>query len=65
MRGVQFVVDEGGRKTAVIIDLRHQREMWEDFYDLRLAQEREDEPRESLDDVRARLERRGKLPVNG
>ena len=65
MRGVQFVVNETGQKTAVIIDLRRQREIWEDFYDLRLAQEREGEPRESLEHVRAGLLRRGKLPVNG
>jgi hypothetical protein len=65
MRGVQFVVDDTGQKTAVIIDLRRQREVWEDFYDLRLAQEREGEPREGLEDVRARLVSREKLPVSG
>jgi hypothetical protein len=33
MKGVQFVVDEHGNKTAVVINLKHYSELWEDFYD--------------------------------
>ena len=32
MRGVQFVVDEHGTETAVVINLKHHSELWEDFY---------------------------------
>ena len=58
MRGVQYVVDHRGKPTAVFIDLRKHRELWEDFYDRSLAESRRDEPRESLESVKARLARR-------
>ena len=61
MKGVQFVVDENGQSTAVVIDLKKHSEVWEDFYDGAVARKREHEPRESLDSVRKRLRRRGKL----
>lgn len=55
MRGVQFLVDEDGRKTAVLIDLKKHARLWEDFYDRALVESRKDEPRESLDFVKRRL----------
>jgi hypothetical protein len=60
MKGVQFVVDEKGNKTAVVIDLKKNPELWEDFYDRALAHEREDEPRETLQSLKDRLGRKGK-----
>lgn len=39
-----------------MIDLRKNAELWEDFYDRALANSREDEPRESLESVKERLE---------
>ena len=54
-RGIDFVVDEDGEKRAVLIDLKKHRALWEDFYDTLLAQERQNEPRENLDDVRRRV----------
>ena len=32
MKGIQYVVDDSGEKTAVVIDLREYGELWEDFY---------------------------------
>jgi hypothetical protein len=61
VKGVQFVVDERGQKTGVVIDLREYRELWEDFYDAALARARRKEPRESLAAVKRRLRRNGKL----
>lgn len=55
VKGVQFVVDENGEKTAVLIDLKKNRELWEDVYDLGLARRRAREPRESLERVKRRL----------
>ena len=55
MKGVQFVVDGSGRKTAVQIDLKKQGRLWEDFYDRALAKRRVDEPRESLESVKKRV----------
>jgi len=64
MKGVQFLVDEKGNRTAVLIDLKRNSELWEDFYDLALARGRESEPRESLETVKRRL-RRMKRRANG
>jgi hypothetical protein len=61
MEGIQYVTDDKGRKTAVLIDLRKYGELWEDFHDALLARQRADEPRESLDVVREKLRRQGKL----
>lgn len=61
MKGVQFVIDERGEKTAVVIDLKRHAAVWEDFFDVAVAKSREDEPRESLAAVKRRLHRAGKL----
>ena len=60
MKGVQFVVDEKGQKTGVVIDLKEYAELWEDFYDTALARSRSHEPRETLESVGRRLRRNGK-----
>jgi hypothetical protein len=61
MRGVKFLVDKSGRKTAVILDLRKNAALWEDVYDSALARSRAREPRETLASVRRRLQRNEKL----
>ena len=37
MKGIQFVIDGQGEKTAVVIDLKKHRNLWEDFYDHAVA----------------------------
>jgi len=44
----------------VLIDLKKNAELWEDFYDVAVARSRAKEPRESLEDVRRRLRLRVK-----
>jgi len=61
MKGIQFVTDDEGRKTAVLIDLKKHGELWEDFYDILTARARAGEPRESLETVKKHLEGHGKL----
>lgn len=61
MTGIQYIVNERGEKTAVVIDLNKNRQAWEDFQDLLLVRERADEPRESLEEVRRRLTEAGKV----
>jgi hypothetical protein len=63
--GVQFLVDEDGEKTAVVIDLRKNSELWEDFYDRALARLRRREPREPLAQVKARLRPHRRRPDRG
>jgi hypothetical protein len=65
MKGVQFVIDERGEKTAVVIDLKHHAALWEDFFDVAVAKSRQNEPRESLAAVKRRLHRAGKLRRDG
>ena len=64
MKGVQFLVDDNGNKTAVLIDLKRNAELWEDFYDLAVSHARKSEPRETLEAVKRRL-RTAKSRTNG
>ncbi len=65
MKGVRYLVDEDGDRTAVVIDLRLHGEVWEDLYDAVTARKRRREPRETLAQVKRRLRRTGKLRRNG
>ena len=58
MEGVEFVVDNKGKKKAVLIDLEKHGALWEDFCDVLRAKEREDEPRESLGSVKKKILKR-------
>ena len=55
MKGIRFVSDGKGQKTAVVIDLKRNATLWEDFFDRALAERRAAEPRESLESVKERL----------
>ncbi|MDP3284706.1 MAG: hypothetical protein Q8M56_09805 [Desulfobacterales bacterium] len=61
MKGIQYIMDEAGKKTAVIINLKKHGEIWEDFYDSLTARLRADEPREPFQCVKERLRKYGKL----
>lgn len=61
MKGIDFLTNKRGQKTAVLIDLKRHGRLWEDFYDSIVARKRAREPRESLDVVKDRLHRAGKL----
>ena len=68
VKGVQFLVDESGEKTAVLIDLRKHAKLWEDFYDRALAASRQREPREARIFVARRIapaDARGRTSVPG
>jgi acetyl-CoA acetyltransferase len=56
MKGIQYLVDEAGNKTSVLIDLREWGSLWEDIYDVLVATARRQEPTEEwldLDDAEA------------
>lgn len=55
MKGIQFVFDDQGEKRAVLIDLQKNKALWEDFYDILVAEQRSGEPRESLAEVKQKL----------
>lgn len=54
----RFVVDEKGRKTAVLLSIREYQELMEDLEDLATIAERKDEPSEPFDVVKKRLEQK-------
>ena len=43
MGGVQFVTDDKGRKTAVLIDLKKHGAIWQDFWDGLVSESRRKE----------------------
>jgi hypothetical protein len=61
MKGIQYIINEKGEKTGVLLDLKKHRELWEDMYDRLLARQRSNEPRESIQSVKERLKDQGKL----
>ncbi|MGH2347006.1 MAG: hypothetical protein ACRDG4_17405 [Chloroflexota bacterium] len=54
MTGIQFVTDEEGRGTAVLIDLKKHKRVWEDFYDGLIAEERRQEKDVPYEEYRIR-----------
>ena len=62
MKGVQFVVDDNGKRKAVIIDLEEWGELWEDIYDILISEQRRGEPSVQWEELKAealREERHG------
>ena len=55
MKGIQFVIDEKGKKKAVLIDLSEWGELWEDIYDVLVAKSRKHEPTIDWEDLKAEL----------
>ena len=57
----QYLINEEGKKTAVVIPLQEYEEMLEDLHDLAVIAERKDEPTVSMKDLRERLKADGLL----
>jgi hypothetical protein len=57
----QYITDETGEKTAVILPIEEFEELLEDLQDLAVLAERRDEPTISHEEVVARLKRDGYL----
>lgn len=60
MTGINFVINEKGKKSAVVIDLRKHGKLWEDFYDALKVRHRKNETRETLQMVKEKLKKSGK-----
>lgn len=52
MTGIQFITDDKGRKTGVVIDLKRHKAIWEDFFDGLVAESRRKEPSVSYEQYR-------------
>jgi len=55
MKGIQYLVDDTGKKTAVVIDLEEWGELWEDFYDIFVSESRRDEPAISWEELKTEM----------
>jgi len=62
MSGVQYLTNEKGKKTAVVIPLEEYEELLEDLSDLAAIAERRNEPTIPLHKVIAHLKKDGFLP---
>lgn len=57
----QYITDETGKKTAIILPIEEFEELLEDLQDLAILAERRDEPTIPHEEVVARLKRDGYL----
>lgn len=61
MQGIHFLTNDKGKKVAVQIDLERYGKFWEDFYDALTLEQRRNDKRIPLSEVRKRLVKAGKL----
>ena len=57
----QYIVDEKGQKTAVVLPVEEYEELLEDLHDLAIIAERRDEPAIPFGELKKRLEEDGLL----
>jgi hypothetical protein len=55
MEGIQFLVNEKGEKTSVLIDLSEWGDLWEDFHDIMISRSRQDESEISWDELKTEI----------
>ena len=60
MTGIQFVTDDKGRRTAVLIDLKKHGALWEDFWDGLVSESRRKEKSIPYREYRANRIKRGR-----
>lgn len=57
----QYIVDEKGQKTAVILSIEEYEELLEDLHDLVVIAERRNEPTVNFEELKERLRKDGLL----
>ena len=55
LKGVKYVTDSTGKRTAVLISLEEWGELWEDIYDVLVSQARKDEPTVPWETLKAEM----------
>lgn len=61
MKGVQYFFDEHGEPKVVLIDVKKNPELWEDFRDFLAIRERSNEPSIPFEKVKEDLRKRRKI----
>jgi hypothetical protein len=64
-RNVQYITNESGERTAVIMPIEEYEELLEDLHVTRVAEETKDEERIPWEQVKNELVSEGKLDVDG
>ena len=62
-RNVQYITDENGERTAVILPLDEYQELLEDMHVIRVAEETKDDPVRPLSEVVEELRNAGEIDV--
>jgi hypothetical protein len=57
----KYIVDQKGKKTAVVLPIEQYEELLEDLHNLAVIAERRDEPTIPLDELKRRLKKNGLL----
>ena len=52
IKGIQYIVDDLGKKKSVILDLEKWGDYWEDFYDILVSESRRNESNISWEDLK-------------
>jgi hypothetical protein len=63
MKGVHYYFDEKAEPIAVLIDLKKNPEVWEDFRDIRILEKRRGEPSIPAEEVHAKLQKKRKATL--
>ncbi len=58
---IQYIVDEKGKRTSILIPLNEYQELLEDLHDLAVIAERRDEPTVSFEKLKKKLKANGLL----
>lgn len=61
IKGIRFISDGNAEKVAVQIDLREHQDLWEQFYEVLLAESRKNEPRRNWRDIKRELQEKEQL----
>jgi hypothetical protein len=61
MKGIQYLTDDSGKRTAVLINLAEWGEIWEDIYDILISESRKHERTVSWKKLKAETQRKGKM----
>jgi len=56
MKGIQFVTDDEGKRTAVLISLEEWGDLWEDFYDVLVSESRKEESTVPWEELKLEME---------
>ena len=59
MENEKYIIDENGKKTAVVLPVEEYEELLEDIHDLAIIAERQDEPVLDFDALKKKLKANG------